>query len=404
MQPKHRFVRTFRRQPKMEIRLVVQPWEVLGARPEDVDTRLLDVFKIDDTADYDFVQQVLRGEVPFERRNVKVWKQTLSDVEGCVCLRDPQPVTPAMQLNCKTVPILSLLDALEAAGFAPVRDKVWHAPGGAAAKTFDTRGIRSKRAYMQCVLGLEDLFARGAVAFPSGLSNAFYTWLLKAPKDADQSLTAAQINRRLQAISKDPIKVQALAVGASIGSAAKIAKRPAEIGDDGSDDSAVGHKPPAPFVDGGVHDGSSSDGVAAGIPPPPLAGVAPPAPVGSGGSGDSSSSSDSSAPGGAESSDSVAGGAPDAEPRKRLNGQALVLEDKDGVRGYRVACNNPAHRAFGCKKYRSLQRDVAIFGPTAPEKYLACWHSKSYSMGHAEHKTFRPSVAEIRAWLDAGGW
>lgn len=60
-----------------------------------------------------------------------------------------------------------------------------------------------------------------------------------------------------------------------------------------------------------------------------------------------------------------------------------------------VRCNNPAHE--GCLKTRSVELCSTQFGRMAPVFFLGAWLKRS-DMSLAEHKKYKPSIAEMRAF------
>ena len=67
--------------------------------------------------------------------------------------------------------------------------------------------------------------------------------------------------------------------------------------------------------------------------------------------------------------------------------------------GLRVKCPNLAHKALGCNKYRSCMRDLGPFGHGA-ELYLQTWMSKATVMEAAAHRSWRPTTAEIKEYIE----
>ena len=65
-----------------------------------------------------------------------------------------------------------------------------------------------------------------------------------------------------------------------------------------------------------------------------------------------------------------------------------------------VRCNNAAHGDCGRTRSTALLQDV--FGPRAAEYYLATWLSQSDrpADGPNGHRAYKPTVANIRAYLD----
>ena len=61
------------------------------------------------------------------KRNLYLsWAQALSDLEGCACLKDPQPLQVELMLADVACPVLALLDKLEAEGYVPQSKLITH--------------------------------------------------------------------------------------------------------------------------------------------------------------------------------------------------------------------------------------------------------------------------------------
>ena len=91
-------------------------------------------------------------------RNVRdqffCWTPVQSDIEGCISLTCPQSMQCKVQLVSPRVPVLCLLDALDALDYEPVSKKIEHKKDGPL--QYDGRHPLKKRFYFQCVLALED--------------------------------------------------------------------------------------------------------------------------------------------------------------------------------------------------------------------------------------------------------
>eukprot|EP00959_Pyramimonas_sp_CCMP1952_P434759 9103250-Pyramimonas_sp.AAC.1 len=76
------------------------------------------------------------------------------------------------------VPALCLLDELSANRFRAVDGLCAHSR--ASPLVYDSRGVTSKRFYLQCVLARASIFKTGQKRFRSDLVQAYYKWLLRA--------------------------------------------------------------------------------------------------------------------------------------------------------------------------------------------------------------------------------
>jgi hypothetical protein len=83
---------------------------------------------------------------------------------------------------------------------------------------------------------------------------------------------------------------------------------------------------------------------------------------------------------------------------KYIENQIARVETHGGNRGLRVTCK---HHGAGCRKFRSLTRGVAQFGPKACAYFLGAWMQKGADLHKDEHasKHCKPSIAEIKAYI-----
>ena len=100
--------------------------------------------------------------------------------------------------------------------------------------------------------------------------------------------------------------------------------------------------------------------------------------------------------------------APEVPPPAIVDGARLRVEDRIVLSGYKryiLTCTDDRHVA--CIKHRNLHwRQTKNFGPCEPIVYLAVWHAKRADyLTAGDHITLcRPTVPEIRAWLQANGY
>ena len=88
----------------------------------------------------------------------------------------------------------------------------------------------------------------------------------------------------------------------------------------------------------------------------------------------------------------------------RINGfKVTAVPLENGRPGFRVPCCNDDPRAEGCKK-QTAQNTYPELGPRGAWYFLKCWHSKAAGMDCARHRKYRPSLAEVREFVDLGGW
>lgn len=83
------------------------------------------------------------------RQHMFRWSCRQSDVDGCICLYDRQPLRPVFDLGDSHAPTLCILDALAERGWAGQSRLARHEAG--RAQVFDDRGVVGRRAYLQAV-------------------------------------------------------------------------------------------------------------------------------------------------------------------------------------------------------------------------------------------------------------
>jgi hypothetical protein len=228
---------------------------------------------------------------------------------------------------------------------------------------YDNRKLVSKRAYLQCVLSLRELFAAGARPFQSNAPAAFYHLMLKSPDLAIEGLSAAECSARLNlTIGDAPRRMLALEVCA-----------PARVDvpcilDVAGDSESEGQLEVAHVV----------------APVAPLA-IIDAAVVGD------------------VVGDSGSDGELDLIP-VMISGQVVAREvhrNLDGsvqAEGIRVKCPNPCHN--GHSKYRSLRLDQDLFGRRAAEFYLKAWIAEAHTLDERDHRVHRPTRGSVQAIFD----
>ena len=94
------------------------------------------------------------------------WDTKMSDIEGRLMMYSAGSTQEAQRFE---VPVLCLMEALEASGFTKERCKIMHQPSGV--QQFDGRRLIGRRACVQAALASEELWVVGVPSFPSGLAN-----------------------------------------------------------------------------------------------------------------------------------------------------------------------------------------------------------------------------------------
>ena len=255
-------VRSFRKRKAFVCKMSVMWLPTWAARNLDT-APLLDVFEVSDPEHID-LHDFVRGID--DRGKFCSWSEVPSDVDGCIALVRPVVVEVDSHLNGKKVPVLCLVDALKAAGYAFVDRLVVHKPADAL-KLVDGRRLASKRHYFQCVLASAVLWGRGLPEFRSHGPSGYY-WLLLHNKAA--GLTKENMKRRLADLDGDAIELQILQRPAKL-------QRHDEEGDDelvGDDGGAPGPAAPAVEEPSSTESCSSSSSVAGDCPSSPSDGIA----------------------------------------------------------------------------------------------------------------------------------
>lgn len=308
------------------------------------------------------------------RRQWLRWSSRPSDVDGCQTMFAAKPLVPGLSLSDRSVPVLSLIDALEAAGHEGVPHKVFHHLVGV--KQYDSRALSSKRTYLQAVLAAAELFAAGVPGFSSGHAHAYYALLLKTKELPDPTLGALAYRRKLAELDGDALQLKLL--DRPVGGDQMIAAVPKP---------RLGKIEPFGEVTG---DPGSDDDVA--VPPPAPPPASPPRDIEIGGEDDG------------EAVPAALPFVPEV-PReicgmhvRRIKGRAgggWTYHNRIGIK-----CNNPCH--MDCGKTRSLAIDLDIFGPRSAEHFLACWLAKSdHAWIEGDHNKWAPSRDEVRLFIAA---
>ena len=321
------------------------------------------------------------------------WTRVVSDVDGCICLRDGVPISPGCNLGDPKCPAISLISALTSKGLIGQATRVVHTPDIMLA--FDNREPIKNKFYLQCVVAQEDLFARGCESFPSQLTQPFYQYLLKHPSLAKPGLTAKSYKEKLNQDLGLPPVIAALLAGVEHPSSPlpvpeedpDIAGDVPDVAEQGNDIAEQGLETPQPERSGSSASSASSSNNVSDSP-----------------CGDDEIAGDIQG-----GNDDIAGDEDDAMPEhpEFILGQRVVLEVHRRVdltirgKGIRIKCNNPEHGA-DCALYRSLLLDVGTFGPRAAEFYLMAWLLESHRSVEF-HKKFKPGRALVREIADTYG-
>ena len=103
--------------------------------------------------------------------------QNLSDIEDSTVLEEPMPLNPRSSLSEPTDLVVSLLDALDEAGWAGASRRVKQSSD--SGQIFGNRHITSKRAYLPCVLRCNAVYGSGLSECKSNQSAAYYCVIMR---------------------------------------------------------------------------------------------------------------------------------------------------------------------------------------------------------------------------------
>lgn len=358
-------------------KVLVQPltlWATSWTPPGTEPT--INFYMLEDPVKIDVLQ--LCGGVDDGRTMLRQWTLTESDVGNCYALVAPQELMVDLKLSSLNIPTLCLMDALHLQGFVGVGRLVIHSIG--CDNEYDQRKIQSKKAYLQCVLGMARICAAGVDSFRSTHTKAFFQLLLRDPANADAKLTARQCQLRVALLDGvtasyailDAMPVASSSVLESLFPTGLVGVVPIALADD----------MPLLALLGGPADDASS--VAAG--------------------GDTTPEGP-----GYRSGDEVSLPATppevdvdEYEPPKSILGHAILVERRrmpDGTwqpEGLRAVCPNPEHACHS--KFRSFHLDREAFGPHAAEYFLGAWIKTAFTMDLAAHRRAptRAAIAEFR--------
>ncbi len=120
------------------------------------------------------------------RAELKLWTAQMSDVAGCVNLSGAAQAKPKFAITDAGAPELLLLEYLRDRGWAPGRRTRPHLlhrdPDG---KVFSLRLDRSNTLYLQCLVALDDLCAKGLAQLHINQALSYYRAILAAPAPGD---------------------------------------------------------------------------------------------------------------------------------------------------------------------------------------------------------------------------
>ena len=172
-----------------------------------------DCFVYQDPCEVDLL--TISGARIESRKQWLSWQTKPSAIEGCLAMHSPRILAPQHKLSHRSVPVLCLVDALEAAGLVGTKRKTTHSPDGSA--EYDCRSLPSKRTYLQAVLACEELFEAGVPQFASGHSSSYYAVLLRTKKLPDPAAGAVAYKKQLASLDGDELGLKLLSRPAGSG-------------------------------------------------------------------------------------------------------------------------------------------------------------------------------------------
>ena len=355
----------------------VQPLSVFHLEELSENATQMDAFPDGDPTTFEILK-FISDHAP-DRTKLNVWQTEMSDIEGHVSLVNPAPLVPKTPLQQPKASILALVDALDAAKFIGVQKKVDHTR---AAVFFDARHLPGRRTYLQAVLMSRTLFEKGQKAFPSNLSSAFYLAIMKKPGQIDPSMRSSEIKSILDSCKTDAL----IALPAPSAPRKRSLLLPVEDmeGDDGL---------PPPKKTNAVDDQFEGD-----------VGVLKDKEASSSSSYYSSSTSSSSSSTSSKHSNNSMEGDGDGELEPYLpadiEGTPVRVEvhQGSGDRGLRLVC--PVHGG-ACRKFRSLRKEMHLYGAKAAQYFLGAWIMKSHALPMGEHAKRHndPTRTEVKAYI-----
>ena len=113
----------------------------------------------------------LLGTNPGLRPLIKIWKEGVSDLDGCKLLTEPRVLAYKKPLSDPRVPILALVDELTSKRYVGVRRQLTHSR--TSAKSFDLRDLPSKRCYLQVLVAAPRFSEQACQRFRAGVRRCF---------------------------------------------------------------------------------------------------------------------------------------------------------------------------------------------------------------------------------------
>jgi len=226
-----------------------------------------------------------------------------------------------------------------------------------------------------CCLASSFLWANGCKSFDSRQNDIFYQLLLKQPNDIEPGKSAKHYKLALENSGSS------LVVKFPQPRAARKVDKEID-GDDGTPLVLAAPDRMLALADASGSDASSGSG------------------SGSGSSSSSSSSSSNSKSGSASSSSDADSNDIEGDGvvmPSTIDGNRLVRESHGADTGFRVVCPTHGHL---CRKFRSLKKQVELYGPMAPAYFLGTWARRGADMELKQHREYSPTRHEIARFIE----
>ena len=355
------------------------------------------------------------------KRDLFVYREVASDVEGCVDLCDGVRAQPTMALTDPSCPTLLILDALRPMGWLAVNRTVIHQlVDGVPTPYFDVRKCPSSKTYFQALLNIKPILEKNTTMHSNEVQ-AYYELVMKG-ETVERGTSAKECRKRMTILDAPAAAVAmkdsddlATVVGVALPEPLEESPPRVAIADVASDDefcvsggacpaTRVEEKKPARKRARGA--GGRGRGRGSGDPPV----IVPPAlPEPPSSSSDSSSSSNSNSSSSSRS-DSDSGSSDEFAVSGVVKGWIDVpfgpsfKEDaytpRKGVHYQRwiVRCT---HHGGNCMKKRN-QTQTKNFGDAEPLAFLYAWNDMGATMTKEAHckRGLTPTLAAVRAWVD----
>ena len=133
----------------------VQSLEVWRAEEAHAESRELFVYSVEQPGAIGMSHCV--NDIDLVAARWTIWRRTPSDLDGCISLQQPQPLTWSGSMFSSQTPIVSLQHELARQGAVPHEGRCEHKPGGI--QQYDCRNVAGQRCYLQAVIAKASIFS-----------------------------------------------------------------------------------------------------------------------------------------------------------------------------------------------------------------------------------------------------